>query len=83
MEGMEGPVMGIELSARGTPVSIFSYKTHADLSSRLIEECLQSLTEKTRKKNLECRGPIMLLVVVNCYEYKELVWIFSGVWSTG
>jgi hypothetical protein len=62
--------VGTELSSCGTPTSRFSYKTHVDLSSRLTEEFLHSLTEKTQMESLECRGPIMFLVVVNCFEYK-------------
>ena len=52
MEGMEGPTMGTELSARGTPVGIFSYKTHVDLSSRLIEGFTFSLTKELTDENL-------------------------------
>jgi hypothetical protein len=43
---MEGPVVGTEPSARGTPVGRFSCKSHADLSSRLTEGCTFSLTEE-------------------------------------
>jgi hypothetical protein len=64
MEGMEGPDVGTEPPAHGTPVRIFSCKTHADLSSRLIEECPHSLTKWASTSSFECRGPIMLLVVV-------------------
>jgi hypothetical protein len=66
MEGMEGPTMGTEQSSHGTHASSFSYKTHAYLSSCLKNKCLHSLTEKTLMEILECRGPIVLLVVVNC-----------------
>jgi hypothetical protein len=63
MEGMEGPTVGTEPSTHGTPVSRFSCKTHADLSSRLTEECPHSLTEWAPTGSFECRGPITLLVV--------------------
>jgi hypothetical protein len=41
----------------------FSCKTHADLSSRLTEECPHSLTEKVSIGSFEYRGPMTLLVV--------------------
>ena len=46
MEGMEGSIVGIESSARGTLVGRFSYKAHAYLNSRMIEGCTFSLTEE-------------------------------------
>jgi hypothetical protein len=45
MESMEGSAVGTELSSHGTPASIFFFKTHVDLISRLIEECPHSLIE--------------------------------------
>jgi hypothetical protein len=35
MEGMEYPTVGTELSARGIPMRIFSYKTHANLVRKI------------------------------------------------
>jgi hypothetical protein len=46
MEGMEGPTVGTEPSARGTPVGRFSYKTHVNMSSCMIEGCTFSLKEE-------------------------------------
>jgi hypothetical protein len=63
MEGVEGPTVGTEPSAYGTPMSIFSCKTHAHLSSRLIEECPHSLIERALTGSFECKGLIMLLVL--------------------
>ena len=63
MEGMEGPAMGTELSARGTPARRFSYKTHANVSSHMIEKFPHSLTEWAPTGIFECRGLITLLVV--------------------
>ena len=53
---MEGSIVGTELPAHSTSASIFYYKTHVDLSSRLIEECLHGLTEKTQTEILERMG---------------------------
>jgi hypothetical protein len=52
MEGMEGLIVGIEPSDRGTPVGRFSYKYHADLSSCLTEGYTFSLTEEIIDVNL-------------------------------
>jgi hypothetical protein len=60
---MDDPVVGTKLSAHGTPVGIFFYKAHTDLSSCLTEECLHYLIEKTHMEILECSGLITLLVV--------------------
>jgi hypothetical protein len=40
------PGRGGRLSAQSSPVDRFSCKAHADLSSRLTEECMHSLTEE-------------------------------------
>jgi hypothetical protein len=70
MEGMEGPTMGTEPSARGTHVGIFSCKTHVDLSSRLVEGCTFVLTEELANTKLDCSDQVTLLVVAYRSEYK-------------